>query len=53
MDLEDFEEGLKKVEAAIKTAEDTAGDTEIRDAIFDKAEYLLKHKKIDLAIETY
>jgi len=54
MDLDfDFEAELKRCDEKIKHAEDTAGDTEIRDAILEKAKFLLKHNKKDEAIKTF
>ncbi len=49
----DFDAELKKLDEKIKHAEENFGDIEIRDAVIDKAEFCLKHKRTELAIEIY
>lgn len=56
MDLErlpNFEEELQKREDAIKNAEENYGDTEVREAIMNKAEFFLKNGEDDRAIKTF
>lgn len=56
MDLEkvpDYEEQLKALEAAIANAEENYGDTEVREAIMNKAAFILKNGDDALAIKTY
>ena len=47
------EEELKKLEEKIVDAETNLGDTEVRDAIFDKAAYYQKIGDFENAIKTY
>ncbi len=49
----DFDAELKKHDENIKNAEENFGDIEIRDAVIDKAEFCLKHNRIELAIKVY
>lgn len=54
MDIEkSLEERLAEVEEKIKDAEENFGETEIRDAIIEKAEIYNTFQKYDEAIETY
>lgn len=56
MDLErlpHFEEELQKFEEAIKNAEENYGDTEVREAIMNKADFFLRNGDDDKAIKTY
>ena len=54
MDIDfDFDAELKKLEEKITGAEENFGDTEVRDAIIEKADFLLKHGKTAEAIKVY
>lgn len=56
MDLErlpNFEEELAKLEEAIKNVEENYGDTEVREAIMNKADFFLKNGEDDRAVKTY
>ncbi|EAR96456.1 26S proteasome non-ATPase regulatory subunit 6 (macronuclear) [Tetrahymena thermophila SB210] len=53
MDIEDFDEQLKKIEEKQKDAEENLGDVEIRDAILEKAQLYEKHSKNEKAVEIY
>jgi 26S proteasome regulatory subunit N7 len=56
MDLEklpNFEEELQKMEDAIKNAGENYGDTEVREAIMNKADFFLRNGEDDRAVKTY
>ena len=54
MDIQfDFEAELKKLNDKIAHAEANFGDTEVRDAIIEKADFLLKHERTEEAIKVY
>lgn len=56
MDLErvpDYEEQLRALDAAIANAEENYGDTEVREAIMNKAAFFAKNGEDALAVKTY
>lgn len=56
MDIErpaGYSDELQKLEDAIKNAEENYGDSEVREAIMNKADFYKKHKEEELAIKTY
>lgn len=56
MDIEklpNYDEELQKLEDQIKNAEENYGDTEVREAIMNKADFFAKHEEDDKAIKTY
>ena len=48
-----FEEKLAKLEAAIEYAKENYGDTEVREAIMDKAQHYHENDKIEEAKKVY
>lgn len=56
MDIErpaGYQDELQKLEDAIKNAEENYGDSEVREAIMQRADFYLKHNEEDLAIKSY
>ena len=56
MDIErpaGYQDELQKLEDAIKNVEENYGDSEVREAIMQRADFYLKHNEEDLAIKSY
>jgi 26S proteasome regulatory subunit N7 len=56
MDIEkvaNYDEELKKFDDAIKNAEENYGDTEVREAIMNKADFFRRNGEDDKAIKAY
>lgn len=51
--IENYDEQLKRLEAAIEDAKENYGDTEIREAMMNKAEFFVLNGEQDKAIRAY